>query len=180
MEITIREIDASTVQDVNKCDGTFTIDSKLILHADHDIIGYTLVNVEPYQKRYPIEEMDYTSYISNPDRTIFFAYVDDQLAGQLRVLKYWNAYAYIDDIVVDVQFRKRGVGRALIMRVVEWVKAQNFPGIMLETQNNNVAACRLYESCGFVLRGFDKYLYKGLHPTTDEIALYWYLIMPPP
>jgi streptothricin acetyltransferase len=47
---------------------------------------------------------------------------------------------------------------------------------MLETQNNNVAACRLYESGGFQLAGFDRCLYKGLHPDTDEIALYWYLV----
>ena len=46
---------------------------------------------------------------------------------------------------------------------------------MLETQDNNVPACRLYERCGFQLRGFDTHLYKGHDPATGEIALYWYL-----
>ena len=50
------------------------------------------------------------------------------------------------------------------------------PGIMLETQNNNVAACRFYESCGFHLGGFDRELYRGITPDTDETALFWYLI----
>ena len=36
------------------------------------------------------------------------------------------------------------------------------PGIMLETQNNNVAACKFYEKCGFVIGGFDFLVYKGL------------------
>lgn len=44
------------------------------------------------------------------------------------------------------------------------------PGIMLETQNNNVAACKFYEKCGF-----DFLVYKGLDMQNDEVALYWYL-----
>ena len=55
-------------------------------------------------------------------------------------------------------------------------KEKGFPGLMLETQDNNVAACRLYARCGFELRGFDTHLYKALDPSSDEIALYWYLI----
>jgi streptothricin acetyltransferase len=177
MSITLREIDSQSLHCVNQCDATFTITSKLVLHAENGIIRYSVVDVEPYQKKYAIEEIDVTSHIADPERTIFFAYVDDLLAGQVRVLKWWNGYACIDDIAVDVEFRRHGVGRALIHQVIEWAKAGNFPGIMLETQNNNVAACRLYESCGFTLGGFDRYLYKGLHPATDEIALYWYLML---
>jgi ribosomal protein S18 acetylase RimI-like enzyme len=63
----------------------------------------------------------------------------------------------------------------LTLRAIEWAKEKGLPGLMLETQNNNVAACHLYESCGFELGGFDRNLYKGLHPDTKEIALYWYL-----
>ena len=63
-----------------------------------------------------------------------------------------------------------------MQKAVEWAKVKRLPGIMLETQNNNVTACRFYENFGFKLRGFDTYLYKGLTPATDEIALYWYLI----
>lgn len=49
------------------------------------------------------------------------------------------------------------------------------PGIMLETQNNNVAACKFYEKCGFVIGGFDFLVYTGLDKTSDEVAIYWYL-----
>jgi streptothricin acetyltransferase len=48
---------------------------------------------------------------------------------------------------------------------------------MLETQNNNVGACKLYEACGFTLGGFDRYLYRGEMPDTREIALFWYLML---
>lgn len=176
MQITIREIDKNTIQYVRKGGSSFEVTSKLVLHAENGKISYTIVDVPPYTKQYGLEEVDSSTYIGNPDRTIFFAFMDGELAGQIRVLKHWNAYAYIDDIAVDAEYRRRGVGRHLIQRALEWARDKGFPGMMLETQNNNVAACRFYESCGFELGGFDVYLYKGLNRLTDEIALFWYYI----
>jgi ribosomal protein S18 acetylase RimI-like enzyme len=176
MRITVREADGQSLQQVNRFDNVFTVDSHLVLNVENDRISYGFVPVKPYEKRYAIETADYSSYVEDADKTIFFAYVNDELAGQIRVIKWWNRYAYIDDIVVEPKFRGQGVGRALIHRAMDWAKAKKFPGLMLETQNNNGSACRLYESCGFELGGFDRYLYKGINPDTEEIALYWYLL----
>lgn len=176
MEIVIREIDKNIFQDVNQCDGTFIVDSKLVLQVENGIIHYSIVSIEPHQKPYIFEEKDYPSYISNPDKIIYFAYVDGQLAGQIDIIKHWNVYALISDFIVDTHFRRRGVGRAMMQRAVDWARARQLPGIMLETQNNNVTACRFYEKFGFKLHGFDTHLYKGFNPSTDEIALFWYLI----
>jgi len=176
MKITIREIDEGTVQAIKKYGSSFEVTSKLVLHATNRKISYTVVDVPPYTKQYGAEKVEPKSYVGSSDKTVFFAFSDDELAGQIRLLKYWNGYAYIDDIAVEPKYRGQGVGHALIERAIEWAKANGLPGLMLETQNNNVAACRLYERCGFKLRGFDTHLYKGLDPTTDEIALYWYLM----
>jgi len=176
MSITIREIDASMVQSVKQYGSSFEVTSKLVLHADNGKLSYTVVAVPPYRKQYGPEEVEPYTYIGNSERIVFFAYVDGKLAGQIRLWKHWNKYAYIDDIAVEPDDRGRGVGYALIQRAIEWAKSKGLPGIMLETQNNNVAACRLYERCGFELCGFDTQLYKGLDPAMDEIALYWYLI----
>ena len=176
MNITLREIDSDNLHDANQCDTAFTVDSKLVLRAENDIISYSVVEVEPYQKSYVFQKKDYSGYVSNPDKTIYFAYIDGQLAGQIDIAKHWNGYAWIDDFAVDVLFRRRGVGRALMQQVADWAKAKYLPGIMLETQNNNVPACRFYETFGFRLYGFDTQLYTALDPIKDEIALYWYLI----
>lgn len=176
MKITIQEVDADNLQNVNKCDGAFTVSSRLVLNATDGVIRYSVVSVEPYQKPYIFDEKEYPSYIANPNKTIYFAYVEGQLAGQIGVVKHWNAFAWIDDLIVDINCRRCGVGRALMERVVDWAKARDLPGIMLETQDVNVPACRFYENFGFRLRGFDTYLYKGFNPATDEIALFWYLI----
>jgi streptothricin acetyltransferase len=176
MKITIREMDASAIRSFKNYGSSFEVTSKLELYAENGKIHYTIVDVPPYIKQYGSEKIDPNTYLANLDRIVFFAYVDDQLAGQIRVLKYWNNYAYIDDIAVNENYRGRGVGRALMERAIEWAKSKGFPGMMLETQNNNVAGCRLYARCGFELCGFDTHLYKAIDPGTDEIALYWYLM----
>ncbi len=176
MNIQIREINEESLQGAKKCDATIMVDSKLVLRAEDGVISYSVLNIEPYQKPYIFEEKEYPTCISNPDKTVYFAYVDGHLAGEIDISKHWNAYAWINDFAVDIEFRKHGVGHALMQKAVEWTKSKGLPGIMLEAQNNNVTACRFYEKFGFKLRGFDTHLYKGLHPATDEIALYWYLV----
>jgi ribosomal protein S18 acetylase RimI-like enzyme len=176
MNLIIREIDRYSVEDFGRCDNSFTVSSKLVLNTENGTINYTVVDVPPYIKQYGPEDFDSKFYMNHPDRAVFFSYLDEELAGEIRFRKYWNGYAYIDNIAVDSKFRRQGAGRALMERAIAWAKEKGFPGIMLETQNNNVAACKFYESCGFKLRGFDTHLYKGLTPDTDEIALYWYLI----
>jgi len=47
---------------------------------------------------------------------------------------------------------------------------------VLETQNNNLAACRLYESYGFVVGGVDYLRYRAIDPATEEAAIFWYLL----
>lgn len=176
MEISIREIDKDNLQDANQCDAAFTVDSKLVLHAENIVVTYNVVGVTPYRKRYIFEERDYSTYISNPDKNVYFAYVDGEVAGQINMAKHWNAYAWIDDFAVKPRFRGHGLGRALMQKAVAWAKQKTLPGVMLETQDVNVRACKFYERFGFTLRGFDTHLYKGLTPNTDEIALYWYLM----
>lgn len=176
MDITIREVDQDTIQFVRKGGSSFEVTSKLVLDAKDGRISYTIVDVPPYTKQYGLEEFDVDAYLGNPDKVIFLAFAGNEPIGQIRLHKNWNVYAYVDDISVKPEYRGEGIGRALMLRAMEWARSRGFPGIMLETQDNNVAACRLYERCGFTLRGFDTHLYQATDPGTDEIALYWYLM----
>jgi ribosomal protein S18 acetylase RimI-like enzyme len=176
MEITIREANHDSIRHLKKGSSSFEVKSKLVPHAENGRISYTFVDVPHHTKQYGMEEFDADSYVGHPDRVVFFACLEDKPIGQIRLQTYWNGYAYIDDIAVDVEYRGEGIGRTLMQRAIDWAKEKEFPGIMLETQDNNVAGCRLYARCGFELRGFDTHLYKGIDPSSDEIALYWYLI----
>lgn len=176
MNITIRELDAQSIQQVDRFDRNSIVNSKLDIHLEDRKLTYSIVPVEPYEKILSIDVEDYTTFIDHPKKAIFFADVDGHPAGQIKIVSRWNKFAYIEELAVDKEFRGKGVGHALMRHAIEWAKARNYPGIMLETQDNNVPACMLYERCGFVLGGFDLYVYTNFPENRGEIALYWYLI----
>jgi ribosomal protein S18 acetylase RimI-like enzyme len=178
VNIVITEIDSASLQCSNQCHEPFMVDAVLSLSLDGEVIRHAIVHVAPYQKRYPPNEIDYADYIGKADQTVFFAHADGELAGELVLRRWWNGFGYIEDLAVKAAFNRRGVGSALVQSAVAWAKDRRLPGLMLETQNNNVPACLFYAQCGFQLGGFDRYLYRALQPGTQEIALYWYLLLP--
>lgn len=150
------------------------VKSRLVLGIENEKLVYTIAPVEAYEREVHAEDVDYGFDDDGP--TIFFAQVDGSLAGRIKMLRWWNQFAYVDDIVVNPEYRGLGIGRSLLERGIQWARENNFPGVMLETQDDNVPACTLYQSCGFVLSGFDRNVYKAINPHTKETALYWYLI----
>ena len=98
-----------------------------------------------------------------------------EVRGYILISKGWNNYAVIDDFAVDRNIRRAGIGTRLMDQAVEWAKEHGLPGLRLETQSNNVQACRFYRKYGFDLGGHDKYLYTALEQSCSEIALFWYL-----
>lgn len=175
MQITLRQMDAQSLHQVDQFNRNSIVNSHLVLHIQDNKIAYSIIPVEPYEKILDVDPEDYTTFIHNPEKVIFFADVDGKPAGKIKLVPWWNKFAYVEELVVSTKFRGKGVGRALMNRAIEWAKYQNFPGITLETQDNNVPACKFYEKCGFVLGGFDLYAYRNLS-NASEIALYWYLI----
>lgn len=166
--IEVRLIDQAHRDDLDRCDGRFLINTRLALTMSDGVLGYQVVAQEPFEKEYPLEHDD------DHGDAIYLAYIDGELAGQLALSRHWNSYARIDHLVVDAQQRQRGIGRALVAQAIAWSQQQGLAGVCLETQDNNVAACRLYASCDFVLRGFDQSLYRGLREHRNEVALFWY------
>jgi streptothricin acetyltransferase len=173
--IVLRRLSLANQADFNCCDNSFLVEAELSLRAEGARLSYSVRPVVPYRKQYGPEAGDARTYIEQPDRAAWLAYVDERLAGQILVQEHWNRFAMIWDIAVDPPFRRQGVGRRLIEQAVSWARKRGLPGLMLETQNINVGACRLYEACGFVLGGFDTHLYRGMTPGTLEVALFWYL-----
>ncbi|MBX3036656.1 MAG: GNAT family N-acetyltransferase [Anaerolineales bacterium] len=174
MNVKIEQVNSQNKSFVDKFDRKFTVKEKLALSMENGNLTYSIIPVSPYEKEIPVDDVDVDSFIDNEEKIIFLAFVDNQLAGQIKMITWWNQFAYIDDLIVNPQFRGLGVGKSLIAEAVRWSKEKRFPGIMLETQDDNVAACSLYQACGFVLGGFDAYTFKNIKP--NEIALFWYLV----
>ncbi|MGF9910577.1 GNAT family N-acetyltransferase [Brevibacillus porteri] len=162
---------------------SFIVDSTLVLQLVGQQIGYTVKERPLRNKSYDDEQLeedtveDNSNYIGNPHQIIYVALVNNQVVGRIVLKRNWNKYTYVEAIEVDKQYRGYGVGKKLIEQAKRWMKDGGMTGIMLETQNNNVRACNFYESCGFVIGGFDSYVYRGLDKDSDEIAIYWYLML---
>jgi len=128
----------------------------------------------PSEKLYPNDSFDPMTYIDNPNEAAFLAMIDEKCVGSLRVGKRWNGNAFIDDLAIDRDHRGKGIGKRLMDAAVRWSKECSFNGLSLETQSNNLLACRFYLKYGFTLGGIDTMVYT--HPLyKDDIALYFYL-----
>ena len=57
--------------------------------------------------------------------------------------------ATLFNIAVDPAFQRRGLGRALLERVIDEVEKRGVVTLWLEVRASNVAAIALYESLGF-------------------------------
>ncbi len=57
---------------------------------------------------------------------------------------------YIAMLAVDPDHRRLGLGRTLIAKAIEQMKAEEADEVVLETEITNLAALRLYESFGFI------------------------------
>ncbi|WP_210210730.1 GNAT family N-acetyltransferase [Mesorhizobium sp. YM1C-6-2] len=135
--------------------------------------------VTPYTKTYGFDEAEFARHARESDLFAIVADFDgrDEPIGYALAAVDWNGFTVVDDIAVDKAYRGIGAARALMDAVRHWASERRLAGIRLETQSNNLAACRFYESYGFVLGGYDKHLYRALHPGTREVALFWYLML---
>lgn len=69
--------------------------------------------------------------------------------------------AEITNIVTRKTERKRGIGKALLDRLIEMAKEANRDNISLEVNENNIPAGHLYEKAGFEIAGIRKKYYNG-------------------
>ena len=170
----IVKINQQNLADINKANQPFEIIGKIKpTFADGNWTYTEEIYEHSYIKEYPNDSCDYAFYIDNPDKTVFFAYSDAECVGQIILKKDWNWYAFIEDICVVKSSREQGIGTALIQKAVEWAKSSGLKGLALETQDNNLLACRFYAKCGFVIGGVDTMLYRNFG--NEELALFWYL-----
>ena len=89
--------------------------------------------------------------------------------------KDWNRYAFIEDICISRHVRGKGIGTILVEKADAWARETGLSGLALETQDNNLLACRFYAKCGFAIGAVNTMLYRNFEkPWCDEIAIFWY------
>lgn len=169
-------LSAENFKDVNRANQPFDIIGRLIPMFDGERWSYAEeLFSEPGTKRYEDDSQEfYSSHLDAPDKAAYLAYSGGECTGRLVLRQDWNGYAFIEDICVARKARGQGVGSALIGKAVEWAKERGLSGVALETQDNNLLACRFYRKMGFQIGGVNTLFYRNFH--NPETAIFWYLL----
>ncbi|OWA35855.1 GNAT family N-acetyltransferase [Saccharibacillus sp. O16] len=173
--IQIVEFAVEHIPYVNDPNETFPIFGRLVPQFRAGIWSYEEERfAETTFTRFPEDRLDWEEYIDSNQKAIFLAFYRNQCIGQIRLVRDWTRYAYIENIAVKGSHRGRGVAEMLMERAESWAREQELLGLSLEAQDNNLAACRFYLKQGMKLGGVDT-LKQAFNPEI-EATLYFYKI----
>jgi RimJ/RimL family protein N-acetyltransferase len=105
---------------------------------------------------------------------VFVAEVPDGVVGRLSVARDSHpASWHVADIglMVAAGYRRRGIGRALLERAVEWARTVGVIKLELHVFPHNTAAIALYEQFGFEREGFRPRHYRRGREYVDAILM---------
>jgi len=104
--------------------------------------------------------------LAKPNGVCLGAFQGADMLGYLIVAKYVDAW-HVMNVAVDLNYRGRGVARALLERLFELTVDDAERGYTLEVRVSNDAAVNLYSSLGFVETG----VRRGYYTDNREDAL---------
>lgn len=165
----IEQVQALHTHELAACDFSFDIAREL--NAPYQDL-FDCRHLPVSRKDYGFDPAGWAEEASDR-RALFRASVHGRLAGFAAISESWNGMAEIGEIAVDRARRRHGIAQRLLSTAQEWAKDQGFGFMRLETQSNNVEACKAYARAGFVLGGHDRFLYAG-GDNEGEVALFWY------
>ena len=97
----------------------------------------------------PWDEASVASELTNPLSLWLVAEENGELAGYVGSQSVMGE-ADMMNLAVKPEYRRRGVGEALVVRLVEELKAQNVYSLTLEVRVSNDPAIALYDKLGFL------------------------------
>lgn len=94
--------------------------------------------------------------LSNKWRAVFIAVVDKKVVGIIvgkiyRTLKVagYERRGYMSNLYVKPRYRRRGIGKKLVEKTIDWLKSKDAKAITLEIHNENKVTINLYHKLGF-------------------------------
>lgn len=97
-------------------------------------------------------EARFKKLLASENSHLFFLFENDTIAGMLTVGIYHSptgGKAWIEDVVVDREFRGQGFSKLLVAHAIEFVKFHRIPLLMLTSNPTRIAANKLYQAMGF-------------------------------
>ena len=156
--IEIRVVTQANQADLNLKNEPFQMPGRLIPSLKDGVWDYRVEWFDEAKSLcFPDENYDFEQY--SKDGFILGAYEGDKCLG-IGIFRdtCWK-YSYLYDLKVCADYRRKGIGRALMDAGMAEAKARGYRGLYLVAQDDNLNACLFYLACGFEIGGFDNHVY---------------------
>ena len=120
----------------------------------------------------PWSEDGLKTELNNNFARFFVAFSGDEIAGYIGSHNVLGE-VYITNVAVFPEFRRNGVGKALVEFLVNKMKEENAEFVTLEVRKSNLSAISLYEKCGFQNVGERRKFYEK--PVEDAILMTYFI-----
>ena len=120
----------------------------------------------------PWSEDGLKTELNNNFACFFVAFSGDEIAGYIGSHNVLGE-VYITNVAVFPEFRRNGVGKALVEFLVNKMKEENAEFVTLEVRKSNLSAISLYEKCGFQNVGERRKFYEK--PVEDAILMTYFI-----
>lgn len=160
--IEIRIIDEKNCNDIRIPNEPFELIGRVIPSYVDEKWSYRVAYADESERGemcFPDENYRFDEMKGNS--TFLGAYDGDRCIGLLILQDAWLRYAYLYDLKVAREYRRRGVASMLLQRADEVCRSRGYGGIYVVAQDNNVGACLFYLNRGFHIGGLDTNVYKG-------------------
>lgn len=123
-------------------------------------VGVARAAIGDIHQRAPIEERALAAFLADPDCYLFVSVVGEEVVGSLNGYRLHNASTsrpqlLLYEIDVKGQWRRRGVGTALVTAFMAEARACGAFEVWVVANEANHAAMGLYRRCGFVRQHSD-------------------------
>lgn len=123
---------------------------------------------KPLEKGF--EDKLFADHVEEP--RVFTALLDGVQVGWIELGYHgWNNRMRLWEFLVEVEFRRVGIGSVLMEHAVKVAKEKRARMLVLETQSCNVPAINFYLKHGFKLIGFDVAAYSNEDVDKKEVRL---------
>jgi ribosomal-protein-alanine acetyltransferase len=129
----------------------------------------SVFSIEQTVQSYPWTRGNFTDALNN----VYFCRVDeanDEIRGYAVLMPVMDE-AELLNIGVAADRQRRGVGRAMLLEMLDMACAKNMIRVFLEVCASNTAALALYRSVGFVEFGLRKGYYRNAVGGEDAITM---------
>ena len=117
------------------------------------------------------------AFYQKENGNFWIAMVENKVVGSIALLDIGNSRGALRKMFVHKDFRGKeyGIGRTLLITLLEWARQKKFKEILLSTTERFIAAQRFYEKNGFTV--IEKQLLPKEFPVMEvDVKFYRYIV----